>query len=463
MNTARQLLCTLTVAAMGFAATASAATINVVDEFGAPVRNATVTVSSLADTGNGLAATMSGPRQAVALQNGGYFVSGVSGMAKITLTHPAYGTVYAKGDFSESSIELIVGGDQGGFSMWHVGMPGPVASAQGPTSNVGGDTCATATTVAWAAIIAGGGYTDSGTTGTADNSGVICGATPGSDVFYTFTPATNSCLRLTTCLPTSPGDTILQVKSGAGCATTEACNDDSCVSPPGGHIFNSTLPTVPVTANTQYFVQIDNWASNASLAYTLNIQTTTGCPAPLPPCPADGVLENEPNCGINNPPLACAGNDTVNGGCNYTPNLFSDVECGQTVCGTYGNCGATRDTDWWQQIQTSLTVNSWCCIGEAPSSVWGLVNNGGGTGLCPATAFAAFSVTANNVEGCVTQLMWPGTWWWFAGTNSFAGVPCGGPTSDYQCTLTCVCPDSCGGNNPPTGTEPTNFQGRSRN
>jgi hypothetical protein len=276
-------------------------------------------------------------------------------------------------------------------------------------------------------------------------------------VFYTFTPAADACISLTTCFNADPSDTVLTLKTNATCAVVGGtCNDDSCTIPPGGNIFNSTLPNIPVTGGTAYAVQIDNWASTASAAYTLHINLSTGCPVPLAPCPPGSALENEPNCGINSPPLACAANDTVNGGCNAVPARFSEIACGQTFCGTYGNCGATRDTDWIQQVQTSLTVNSFCCIGESAASNYGLVamNGGVNTGACPAVAFAQVAANVpNNVTACVSTLAYPGTWTWFSSTSAFGGTPCG---ADYQCHLDCVCPTPCGG---VVSSGGTNFDG----
>jgi len=460
VNTARNLLCSLTVAALGFAATASATTIVVKDEFGAQVQGATVTVSLIPEHVSNLQANLGAPVQAVE-SAGGYVVSNINGAATIELTHPAYGTLMAKGDFNLPTIELIINANQGGFEMRHLGAPAAVASVAGPGQNVGGDTCALATVIPWASIIAAGGYTDPGTTGVTDNAPVTCGAN-GSDVFYTFTPATDACLKITTCVANSPADTVLSLKTTANCATNTAiaCNDDNCNPiPPGGNPngFDSTLPSQPVTAGTSYIVQIDNWASTASAAYTLHIQTSTGCPVPLAPCPPGSALENEPNCGINSPPLACAANDTVNGGCNAVPALFSSIQCGQTFCGTYGNCGATRDTDWIQQVQTSLTVNNFCCVGESAASNYGLVamNGGVNTGACPAVAFAQVAANVpNNVTACVSTLAYPGTWTWFVSTAAFGGTPCG---ADYQCHLDCVCPTPCGGAVPGSGG--TNFDG----
>lgn len=452
MNTARKVLCSLTVAAT--AASASAATIVVKDEFGATVRNATVSVTMMGNlTPMALAPTPVQATDTVA----GYVVSNsLTGMSVLEFNHPAYGTLRAKADLSLPTIELVLGNNGGGFNLHQPGQGGD--SASGPTQRLGGDTCGTATLIPWASITAGGGYTDTGTTGVNNNS-PNCSA-DGSDVFYTFTPTADACVAITTCWNGSTTDTVLQLKTAANCAAGPAidCNDDNCTIPPGGSGLNSTLAPQNVTAGQQYNIQIDNWNSNASAPYQLHVALSTQCPVALAPCPAGAVVEGEPNCGLSLP--ACTPNDTVNGGCNATPARFSNMACGDTFCGTYGNCGATRDTDWIQQVQTSLTVNSFCCVGEAALSLYGLVamNGGVNTGACPGAAFASFANNVpNNTTACVSQLAYPGTWTWFAATANFAGTPCG---ADYQCTLDCVCPAGCGGTPPPSGG--TNFDGAGR-
>ena len=61
-------------------------------------------------------------------------------------------------------------------------------------------------------------------------------------------------------------------------------------------------------------------------------------------CPGGATDENEPDCGD---PV-----DTVNGGCNSDPAVFSSINCGETVCGTSFFDGTYRDTDWYELVLT---------------------------------------------------------------------------------------------------------------
>lgn len=60
-------------------------------------------------------------------------------------------------------------------------------------------------------------------------------------------------------------------------------------------------------------------------------------------CPPGAVIEGEANCGL---PV-----DDTNGGCNFHPEVYTDLGCAdQTVCGTGGWDGSTRDTDWYRIV-----------------------------------------------------------------------------------------------------------------
>jgi hypothetical protein len=62
--------------------------------------------------------------------------------------------------------------------------------------------------------------------------------------------------------------------------------------------------------------------------------------------------EGEANCGL---PV-----DTVNGGCNSVPPVFSTIECGSSICGTVASDGTAYDTDWYAltnfDLGTLLTI-----------------------------------------------------------------------------------------------------------
>lgn len=429
MTKFNKMLGGLTVAVFGFAMTASAATIMVTDEFGTPITDGRLTVQSWDQAG--LSANLPESIAATELRGGGYQAD-VSGPALITFEHTAYGVLHSKANLGADITELVINSDGAFFGMGPLGLApkaaGAVAKAACPASDD--------PNLTWAAITAPGGATTSGTT-SGNNFGVNCGVN-GSEQFHRYTAGANGLTNHTTCLASNPQslafDTVLQVRDSA-CAGNLGCSDDSCAAPQN---FASTVNNVAVTNGVSYQVQIDNWASTASLNYDLNV----GTPFELDPPEGGCIDENEPNCGLD-PDAACAALDTVNGGCNFSPPLFSPVACGETYCSTAGNCGNTRDTDWYQFTETSIQISSWCCIGEF-TGLYGFVATNGGpsSGQCPAAAFLAFGTATAGNEVCIEQLTYPGIWTTFGATANFAGDPCG---VEYQCTLSCVCPASCGG------------------
>jgi hypothetical protein len=142
-------------------------------------------------------------------------------------------------------------------------------------------------------------------------------------------------------------------------------------------------------------------------------------------CPQGGILEGEPECYDEYV-------DAFNGGCNSTPNVFSPIACGETICGKYGTYlfgGASyRDTDWYVFTLTQSQLVTWTVTGEAQNYIFIL------TGVCP-TAVIAQSNTANPCEPAVASAtLGPGTYYVWAGPAVFTGVPC---SSDYVGTLEC--------------------------
>ena len=439
---------TLALAAPGIALAASD-TLLLTDDFGNAIRDASVTVMSLDPAlASGVGASGGAGFAAHALRAGGYAMpEGLSGPAMIRVEHPILGTLESKVDLTGSStLELVASGLPGALSLREAGMAAPSAGRTrsdarlrtgGGTSSVGGDTCALAAVIDWADITAAGGYTDTGTTGTTDSSPVECGIfAGGSDVFYEFEAGETECVALTTCLAGSPGDTVLQVWNDPACTDAGPCNDDSCTVPPGGHIFNSTLPNVPVDMGTTYTVQIDHWASSAPLAYEFNASIGSG-PCTVE-CPPDGIPEGETDCD----PFT----DDVNGGCNFPPPWnFTDVNCGDTICAEYYASSNWRDPDWFEFTVDEPTEVEWCGIGEAPTLI-GLINDGPDPDDCPpAPAFTSFALLPAFSGGCVTELKLPGTWMAWGGPSVFAGVPCNTPY-----TLALNCEGLCG-DEPPSG------------
>jgi hypothetical protein len=149
------------------------------------------------------------------------------------------------------------------------------------------------------------------------------------------------------------------------------------------------------------------------------------------PCPPGATNENEPDCGL---PV-----DTVNGGCNSDPPVFSSISCYETVCGTAAWDGTTRDTDWYEIVITEQTEYTWTVEAEFPVHI-GLAETipaGSGdcedhTGSLNPYAYAGECEEVSITTDCLT----PGTYWFFVAPD-FSGpaFACG---KQYVATLTCV-------------------------
>lgn len=81
------------------------------------------------------------------------------------------------------------------------------------------------------------------------------------------------------------------------------------------------------------------------------------CTACAITCDANAIPESEPLCGLNYV-------DIINSGCDTEPHTFTDIVCGQTICGETGTYSCTngtttsvrRDSDWYRFSVTSPTT-----------------------------------------------------------------------------------------------------------
>ena len=157
----------------------------------------------------------------------------------------------------------------------------------------------------------------------------------------------------------------------------------------------------------------------------------------LPPgtCACSGSPgEGEADCGLPT--------DTVNGGCNSIPEVYSSIALGGSVCGSGAydpnlNFG-TRDTDWYQFSLAATTTVHWTVRAEFPVQVDLLSNQ------CPPTIFTeVYGSACSDVDASAT--LPPGDYVAFTAYDWFhssAQVDCGTANS-YHATLS--------GPTPPTG------------
>jgi hypothetical protein len=270
-------------------------------------------------------------------------------------------------------------------------------------------------------------YNDSGNTcAFLDDYDEVCPFTGSTspDVVYSYTPTVNLELDIQLC--DSGYDTKLYVYENMWTpGLPYACNDDAC----GSDGFRSELLCVPMTVGNTYYIVVDGYFG-ACGDYLLDVDVCEPC---VVDCPPGSFLEGEPDCfeGYD---------DNYNGGCNSTPNVFTNIPCDPdgnvTVCGTYGGffhpqSGFNyRDTDWYQLDPEGNTGNVVACVTGELGTLAGYLNADLGCGAPVFEDFATFGMCETwcfNIPA--------GNKWFFVATDGFGPLdyPCG---SAYTIELT---------------------------
>jgi hypothetical protein len=177
-------------------------------------------------------------------------------------------------------------------------------------------------------------------------------------------------------------------------------------------------------------------------------------------CPPGATLENE----VCDPTV-----DIVNGGCNYTPFLFSTLNCGETYCGTFVANDTIRDTDWYRLVTIDTEIISLSLTGEAAAEV---ILVAAGTEDCITYTIVAdvFANTPCQMVSYTSQCLDPGVYWIVVVPQAFP-TTCG----DYVLSVTCtpctpcniVCQQfdiiECAGEAPDSTTQSTDCNGGCNN
>jgi cysteine-rich repeat protein len=273
-----------------------------------------------------------------------------------------------------------------------------------------------------------------------------------NDIWYTYTATCNGLLTVTTCSDlggNSNYDSDLVLYPGnAACPppanTVIACNDDDTGHPCGSAPPWSSTLTTQVTSGSTYILRVGGWANTTDRGTgVVNITCQVavcgnGVVEAGEQCddgnniPGDGCTncQIDPNCTAActlTEPEAC-GADT-NGGCNSTPEAFTNVSNGTVVCGESWADNNQRDTDWYH-----VTVGA---SGRVEIHLQSLTNLSHvvsiGTGTCanlilPASADSELMACAVAVASGLTPgstatiVVVPGT----TDFGIFNGFPCGG-------------------------------------
>ncbi len=153
-----------------------------------------------------------------------------------------------------------------------------------------------------------------------------------------------------------------------------------------------------------------------------------GFACPCFACPAGGIPENEPNGGM---PV-----DTVNGGCNAYPYLFTWIEPGQTICGTAFESleAGMRDTDWFAITTTEPGAFVWTVTAQFDAVVGVVEQITPGEPSCNLTGYIYPGAMMGPCETArvVTDVMPAGTYFFIVVPQIEAATSWGSP---YVATL----------------------------
>jgi hypothetical protein len=245
------------------------------------------------------------------------------------------------------------------------------------------------------------------------------------NVWYCYTASCNGNVLVDVC--NSDYDTKLGVYNGCGEPTTAtliACNDDAC----GSDGYKSQLEFAAVAGNT-YLIEIGgyNYSSTGcdEGCGLLSISCSLPCQVE---CPSGAIDEGEP-CG-----------DDTNGGCNSPVPVFTDISCGQTVCGNAWFDGSTRDTDWYRLTLDGYYEVTWTVQSEFDALIGPVGSNNPGSGNC-ADATGSIDPAAFPLEcetGSVTALLGPGVHFLFVAPQFTSVINCAAGPWDYWASVTCV-------------------------
>ena len=277
-------------------------------------------------------------------------------------------------------------------------------------------------------------YTDSGDaciyTNDYDETDYGCGSSLiSSDVVYQFTPPQDIGLQID--LLNSLYDTYMVITDGCpGAVSTCLYNDDYAGTVQSG------FDCMQFEGGTTYYIFVEGYYGNCG-DYVLNIdECLPPTPTPIPTpcatisCPPDGSPEGEPDCG---PDYV----DIYNGGCNSSPYVFQDIECGDVICGTSGYYyvgeDQYRDTDWFRLVLTEQKVVLWNIEAEFDSLLF-IMDAGSEDCADYTTLTSTTAYCGQNITGAVLEA---GTYWFWVGPDFYSGNLSFDCPSDYVARLSC--------------------------
>ncbi|MFH1010742.1 MAG: hypothetical protein V1784_05850 [bacterium] len=212
------------------------------------------------------------------------------------------------------------------------------------------------------------------------------------------------------------------------------CIDDMC--PPDATCLgmctssggSCTITDVSLNPGT-YYIMIDTWPLPDCIP-VFELTITEQC---IVDCPPGGLPEGEPICHDNY-------DDQFNGGCGSDPIVFSEITCGDIICGTSGTFlydgMEYRDTDWYQLVLTQSSTLTWSAVAEFPVL---LVLIDAQSGDCYDYIILGYQEAPScSTATIVAECLPAGLYWLWIAPSVFSGISCG---ADYVATASCQpCP-----------------------
>lgn len=251
---------------------------------------------------------------------------------------------------------------------------------------------------------------------------------PQQPYWYEFTPTETKVLNISACIEGQSIDTKLEVYDACG-GNLVASNDDLydlC----DYYNYASGVSFVATAGVSYKIFWLDSWSS-APFDFTIELED----PCTVE-CPPGAIAEGE----------VCPGDeyvDTFNGGCNSEVPVFSQVNCGDVVCGTASTYlfdgNNYRDTDWYELNITEPKSVTFNVTAEFPF-IGGLIEQiePGVAGCGNITGnISPFLSGAPCEEMSITMDLIPGTYYFFVSLGVFDGYPCG-TTNNYVASWECA-------------------------
>ncbi|MCX6266437.1 MAG: T9SS type A sorting domain-containing protein [Bacteroidetes bacterium] len=296
-------------------------------------------------------------------------------------------------------------------------MPSPGENSREPKAPfLDGDNIATAFSIATLPFVTNG--TTCGYTNDYDEACPYIGS-GAPDVVYKYYATSSVTINIALC--NSEYDTKLYVYDNINTpGAPYACNDDYC----GTDNYKSKISNLNLLAGHWYYIVVDGYGSICG-NYQLDV-------IPSVICPSGGIPENEPQ-------IQDQGADVTNGGCNYSPFLFSPIMLGQTICGhsnTYlTGTSNTRDTDWYLldlSASADSTQITWDVV--ADFNLFIAIVQDGPTQCTDYVVLSEVAATAGNHANLIARIG-PGKYYLFVSPNQWAGYPPNSSTYSYTAKL----------------------------